>query len=132
MQENIKDKLNGIPIDVSVKILDGNRKRRQAAPGLAPVLDSKEDPKTRSMVSTQYSDQGGSGKACFNFASVFRLYLCDLGHRCISARMVVAATMFVRATCRCLIATATGRLTEPSRRLKCESEQKLFVQSDRL
>lgn len=62
MQENIRDKLNGIPIDVSVKILDGNRKRRQAAAGLAPVLDSREDPKTRSMVSTQYSEQGGIGE----------------------------------------------------------------------
>lgn len=54
VQENIKDKLHGIPIDVSVKILDGNRKRRQSAGAqLSPVLDAKDDPQTRSMVSTQ-------------------------------------------------------------------------------
>lgn len=51
MQENIKDKLHGIPIDVSVKIQDGTRKRRQSgAAQLAPVLDAKDESETRSLV----------------------------------------------------------------------------------
>lgn len=51
MQENIKDKLHGIPIEVSVKIQDGSRKRRQSgAAQLAPVLDAKDETETRTMV----------------------------------------------------------------------------------
>ncbi|XP_033961118.1 integrin alpha-6-like isoform X1 [Pseudochaenichthys georgianus] len=51
IQDNIKDKLHGIPIDVSVDIQDGNRKRRQSSTGqLAPVLDAKESSKIRSEV----------------------------------------------------------------------------------
>lgn len=54
MQENIKDKLRGIPIDVSVEIQDAKRKRRQSSvPQLSPVLDANEPMMTRSMVSTQ-------------------------------------------------------------------------------
>uniref|UniRef100_A0A3B3XME5 Uncharacterized protein n=1 Tax=Poecilia mexicana TaxID=48701 RepID=A0A3B3XME5_9TELE len=43
MKDNIKDKMHGIPIDVSVNIQNAKRKRRQAqnAP-LAPVLDPKD------------------------------------------------------------------------------------------
>lgn len=51
MQENIKDKLHGIPIDLSVKIHNGSRKRRQSdAAQLAPVLDAKDESETRLMV----------------------------------------------------------------------------------
>uniref|UniRef100_A0A669CN69 Integrin, alpha 6b n=1 Tax=Oreochromis niloticus TaxID=8128 RepID=A0A669CN69_ORENI len=42
LQENIRDKLRGIPIDVSVEIVGGRRKRRQSSgPGLQPVLDAE-------------------------------------------------------------------------------------------
>lgn len=51
IQDNIKDKLQGIPIDVSVDIQDGNRKRRQSSTSqLTPVLDAKESPTMRSEV----------------------------------------------------------------------------------
>lgn len=54
MQENIKDKLRGIPIDVSVEIQDAKRKRRQSSvPQLSPVLDANEPKMTQSMVSTE-------------------------------------------------------------------------------
>lgn len=49
-QENIRDKLLGIPIDVSVEIKNGQRKRRQSSAQLSPVLDAREQPKTRSEV----------------------------------------------------------------------------------
>lgn len=42
LQENIKDKLNGISVDVSVDIQDAKRKRRQSSGPLPPVLDSIE------------------------------------------------------------------------------------------
>lgn len=52
LQENIKDKLNGIPIDVSVEIQEAKRKRRQSEfPQLPPVLDANENNMIRSMVS---------------------------------------------------------------------------------
>uniref|UniRef100_A0A4W5RJM7 Integrin, alpha 6b n=1 Tax=Hucho hucho TaxID=62062 RepID=A0A4W5RJM7_9TELE len=41
LQENIKDKLRGIPIEVSVEIQNSKRKRR-ALPGLMPILDSNQ------------------------------------------------------------------------------------------
>uniref|UniRef100_A0A674CUN4 Integrin, alpha 6b n=1 Tax=Salmo trutta TaxID=8032 RepID=A0A674CUN4_SALTR len=41
LQENIKDKLRGIPIDVTVEIKNSKRKRR-ALPELPPILDSNE------------------------------------------------------------------------------------------
>lgn len=51
MQEKIKDKLSGIPVDVSVKILDQSRKRRQSgAAQLAPVLDAKDESNNRATV----------------------------------------------------------------------------------
>ncbi|XP_067109200.1 integrin alpha-6-like isoform X1 [Osmerus mordax] len=41
LQDNIKDKLRGIPIDVSVEIQKSNRRRRQSSlPQLPPILDS--------------------------------------------------------------------------------------------
>uniref|UniRef100_A0A665VVY1 Integrin, alpha 6b n=1 Tax=Echeneis naucrates TaxID=173247 RepID=A0A665VVY1_ECHNA len=48
LQENIRDKLHGIPIDVSVDIQDAKRKRRQSSDQLAPVMDSNEAAITRS------------------------------------------------------------------------------------
>uniref|UniRef100_A0A3Q1F5X3 Integrin, alpha 6b n=1 Tax=Acanthochromis polyacanthus TaxID=80966 RepID=A0A3Q1F5X3_9TELE len=50
VQENIRDKLRGIPIDVSVDIQDAKRKRRQQAAPLTPVLDANEPMITRSEV----------------------------------------------------------------------------------
>ena len=53
LQENIRDKLRGIPIDVSVDIQDAKRKRRQSStPQLPPVLDANEPMTTRSEVRT--------------------------------------------------------------------------------
>lgn len=58
MQENIKDKLSGIPIDVSVEIQEAKRKRRQSSfPQLPPVLDENEKNTVRSMVSARADDQ---------------------------------------------------------------------------
>uniref|UniRef100_A0A671Z2I0 Integrin, alpha 6b n=1 Tax=Sparus aurata TaxID=8175 RepID=A0A671Z2I0_SPAAU len=48
--EKIKDKLHGIPIDVSVEIQNAKRKRRQSSAPLSPVLDDKEEKITRSEV----------------------------------------------------------------------------------
>ncbi|KAM9322422.1 integrin alpha-6-like [Pholidichthys leucotaenia] len=49
--ENIRDKLRGIPIDVSVKIKDSKRKRRQSgSPALSPVLDANEPMRIREEV----------------------------------------------------------------------------------
>ncbi|XP_059199764.1 integrin alpha-6-like [Centropristis striata] len=61
--ENIKDKLNGIPIDVSVDIQESKRKRRQSSSELAPVLDANEEKITRKMVS--FLKEGcGADDAC--------------------------------------------------------------------
>ncbi|KAM3604567.1 uncharacterized protein V6R79_013194 [Siganus canaliculatus] len=64
VQENIKDKLSGIPIDVSVNIVESGRKRRQSSSSpLSPVLDAKEDNKTRSLV--HFLKEGcGSDNVC--------------------------------------------------------------------
>uniref|UniRef100_A0A3B3UEC1 Integrin, alpha 6b n=1 Tax=Poecilia latipinna TaxID=48699 RepID=A0A3B3UEC1_9TELE len=51
IQENIKDKLRAIPIDVSVNIQDAQRKRRQTqAPQLSPALDANDAQPTRKKV----------------------------------------------------------------------------------
>ncbi|XP_029309406.1 integrin alpha-6-like [Cottoperca gobio] len=51
MQENIRDKLNGILIDVSVEIQNSNRKRRQSSTTeVPPVLDAKVPSTIRSEV----------------------------------------------------------------------------------
>lgn len=50
-QENIRDRLRGIPIDVSVDIQNAKRKRRQSSvPQLQPVLDTNEPATTRAEV----------------------------------------------------------------------------------
>lgn len=60
MQENIKDKLRGIPIDVSVEIQDAKRKRRQSSfSQLPPVLDANEKNTVRSMVSARFQTRHG-------------------------------------------------------------------------
>ncbi|KAG7464019.1 hypothetical protein MATL_G00182810 [Megalops atlanticus] len=47
LQENIKDKLRGIPIEVSVAIQNARRRRRQSSlPQLVPILNSNQPSKT--------------------------------------------------------------------------------------
>ncbi|KAF1384010.1 hypothetical protein PFLUV_G00137800 [Perca fluviatilis] len=64
IQDNIRDKLRGIPVDVSVSILDSSRKRRQSStPQLSPVLDANEPAITRSVVN--FLKEGcGSDNVC--------------------------------------------------------------------
>uniref|UniRef100_A0A8C4NHY9 Integrin, alpha 6b n=1 Tax=Dicentrarchus labrax TaxID=13489 RepID=A0A8C4NHY9_DICLA len=64
IQENIKDKLHGIPIDVSVDIQEGKRKRRQSStPQMSPVLDASEPMTIRSEV--HFLKEGcGSDNVC--------------------------------------------------------------------
>lgn len=52
LQGTIKDKLHGIPIDVSVDIQEAKRKRRQSAAPLTPVLDANEPSSHRAVVCT--------------------------------------------------------------------------------
>ncbi|CAJ1071992.1 integrin alpha-6-like isoform X1 [Xyrichtys novacula] len=59
IQEDIRDKLNGIPVDVSVKIQDSKRKRRQGSTSPTPILDATEHATTRSEVNFL---QGGCGQ----------------------------------------------------------------------
>lgn len=52
VQDNIKDKLRGIPIDVSVEIRNAKRRRRQSSlPQLQPILDSNKPITARAEVS---------------------------------------------------------------------------------
>ncbi|XP_068605398.1 integrin alpha-6-like [Brachionichthys hirsutus] len=52
IQEKIRDKLRGIPVDVSVEIRNAKRKRRQSSSlQLPPVLDANEPAMSRSEVS---------------------------------------------------------------------------------
>ncbi|KAM4552270.1 integrin alpha-6-like [Odontesthes bonariensis] len=63
MQENIRDKLRAIPIDVSVAIEETKRKRRQTpAPQLPPVLDAKDEIPTREEV--HFMKEGCEGNVC--------------------------------------------------------------------
>ncbi|TDH05585.1 hypothetical protein EPR50_G00123910 [Perca flavescens] len=64
IQDNIRDKLRGIPVDVSVSILDRSRKRRQSStPQLSPVLDANKPAITRSVVN--FLKEGcGSDNVC--------------------------------------------------------------------
>ncbi|XP_044074284.1 integrin alpha-6-like isoform X2 [Siniperca chuatsi] len=64
IKDNIRDKLRGIPIDVSVDIQDAKRKRRQSStPQLKPVLDAREPMITRSEVHF-LKDGCGSDNVC--------------------------------------------------------------------
>jgi len=53
-KENLKDKLRGIPIEVSVEILKPStrRKRQTALPNLLPILDSSQGASTVTNVTT--------------------------------------------------------------------------------
>ncbi|XP_015241563.1 PREDICTED: integrin alpha-6 isoform X1 [Cyprinodon variegatus] len=64
LQENIKDKLRAIPVDVSVTIQDANRRRRQSQTSqLSPVLDADDAKPTRKEV--QFLKEGcGSDDVC--------------------------------------------------------------------
>lgn len=55
LQEDIRDKLLAIPIDVSVNINQGARRKRRQTPAsqLAPVLDAKDVKPTRIEVCLQ-------------------------------------------------------------------------------
>ncbi|CAL9688874.1 unnamed protein product [Knipowitschia caucasica] len=50
IEDDIRDKLSGIPIDVSVKIEDTKRNRRQSVAAPSPVLDANVPNTTRSTV----------------------------------------------------------------------------------
>ncbi|XP_039998869.1 integrin alpha-6-like isoform X2 [Xiphias gladius] len=64
LTENIRDRLRGIPIDVSVDIQNAKRKRRQSSvPQLQPVLDTNEPATTRAEVN--FLKEGcGSDNVC--------------------------------------------------------------------
>uniref|UniRef100_A0A673ZY92 Integrin, alpha 6b n=1 Tax=Salmo trutta TaxID=8032 RepID=A0A673ZY92_SALTR len=62
LQENIKDKLRGIPIEVAVEIQNSKRKRR-ALPGLTPILDSNQ-PITASAEVSFLKEGCGSDNLC--------------------------------------------------------------------
>uniref|UniRef100_A0A673CQ90 Integrin alpha-6-like n=1 Tax=Sphaeramia orbicularis TaxID=375764 RepID=A0A673CQ90_9TELE len=76
MQENIRDILHPIPIDVSVDIQDSKRKRRQSASPLTPVLDANEPTTSRSEV--HFLKEGcGTDNLCQSNLQV----KCVYGHR---------------------------------------------------
>ncbi|RXN02825.1 integrin alpha-6-like protein [Labeo rohita] len=65
LQKNLKDKLRGIPIEVSVKILNqsARKKRQTALPDLLPILDSNQDATTVAKV--QFVKEGcGNDHVC--------------------------------------------------------------------
>ncbi|XP_054622830.1 integrin alpha-6-like isoform X2 [Dunckerocampus dactyliophorus] len=77
VQDNIRDKLRGVPIDVDVEIMDAKRKRRQSSSSeVPPVLDAKDKMTTRSEV--QFVKEGcGSDNICRSNLKVAHRY----GHR---------------------------------------------------
>lgn len=59
LQESIRDKLRGVPIDVSVDIQEAKRKRRQSsASQLGPVLDASVPMTTRKEVCLHEPTEG--------------------------------------------------------------------------
>ncbi|XP_067297583.1 integrin alpha-6b isoform X2 [Pseudorasbora parva] len=65
LQESLKDKLRGIPIEVSVEILKPStrRKRQTALPNLLPILDSKKEAST--VTNVQFIKEGcGADHVC--------------------------------------------------------------------
>ncbi|KAL1282268.1 hypothetical protein QQF64_001071 [Cirrhinus molitorella] len=65
LQETLRDKLRGIPIEVSVKILNQSkrRKRQTALPNLLPILDSNQDATT--VTNVQFIKEGcGADHVC--------------------------------------------------------------------
>ncbi|XP_056276762.1 integrin alpha-6b isoform X2 [Pseudoliparis swirei] len=77
IQSDIQDKLHGIPIDVSVEIQDGSRKRRQSSTAeVPPILDANEPMKTRSQVNFLMEGCGGDNVCQSNLQVNYRY-----GHR---------------------------------------------------
>uniref|UniRef100_G3PRU7 Integrin, alpha 6b n=1 Tax=Gasterosteus aculeatus aculeatus TaxID=481459 RepID=G3PRU7_GASAC len=73
IQENIQDKLHGIPIDVSVDIKGSGRKRRQSSSSVTPVLNANEPSTIRSEV--QFLKEGcGSDNVCRSNLKVMYRY----------------------------------------------------------
>ncbi|XP_061549402.1 integrin alpha-6b isoform X1 [Phycodurus eques] len=63
IQDNIRDKLRGVPIDVDVEIQNGKRKRRQSSAEMPPVLNANDKITTRGEV--QFVKEGcGSDNIC--------------------------------------------------------------------
>ncbi|KAM4608315.1 integrin alpha-6 [Polymixia lowei] len=64
LQDNIKDKLRGIPIEVSVAIVGTKRQKRQnGLPQLVPILDSSQSSKT--VIEVNFLKEGcGSDNIC--------------------------------------------------------------------
>uniref|UniRef100_A0A8C1YPX7 Integrin, alpha 6b n=1 Tax=Cyprinus carpio TaxID=7962 RepID=A0A8C1YPX7_CYPCA len=65
LQEPLRDKLRGIPIEVSVEILNPStrRKRQNALPKLLPILDSHQD--ARTVTKVQFIKEGcGADNVC--------------------------------------------------------------------
>ncbi|XP_076000805.1 integrin alpha-6-like isoform X2 [Genypterus blacodes] len=89
IQDNIRDKLHGIPIDVSVEIQGAKRKRRQDTnAALAPVLDAKDPPKAGFQV--QFVKQGcGLDNICRSNLLVTYRY----GHRTTDQDVFTPLTM---------------------------------------
>ncbi|XP_051745804.1 integrin alpha-6b isoform X2 [Ctenopharyngodon idella] len=83
LQENIKDKLRGIPIEVSVEIQgqSSRRKRQTALPNLLPILDSNEEANTVTKV--QFIKEGcGSDHVCQSDLQLkYKFHTRDPGNR---------------------------------------------------
>ncbi|XP_077380247.1 integrin alpha-6-like isoform X2 [Festucalex cinctus] len=73
IQDNIRDKLRGVPIDVDVQIQNSKRKRRQSSSEMPPVLDAKDEETTRGEV--QFLKEGcGSDNICRSNLKVAHRY----------------------------------------------------------
>ncbi|XP_057714460.1 integrin alpha-6-like isoform X2 [Corythoichthys intestinalis] len=73
IQDNIRDKLRGVPIDVDVEIQNAKRKRRQNSDEVPPVLDAKDKIPTRGEV--QFVKEGcGSDNICHSNLKVAHRY----------------------------------------------------------
>ncbi|XP_019712378.1 integrin alpha-6-like [Hippocampus comes] len=73
IQDNIRDKLRGVPVDVDVEIQNRQRKRRQSSSEMPPVLDAKDTVTTRQEV--QFVKEGcGSDNICRSNLKVAHRY----------------------------------------------------------
>ncbi|XP_054888668.1 integrin alpha-6-like [Poeciliopsis prolifica] len=78
MKDNIKDKLRGIPIDVSVNVQNAKRKRRQTQDAqLAPVLDPKDSEPFRSNVAFLKDGCGDDDLCTSNLMLKYRYVYID-------------------------------------------------------
>ncbi|XP_061879880.1 integrin alpha-6-like isoform X3 [Entelurus aequoreus] len=72
-QDNIRDRLRGVPIDVDVDIVEAKRKRRQSSSEMPPVLDVEDKVPARSEV--QFVKEGcGSDNICRSNLKVAHRY----------------------------------------------------------